>query len=733
MKHLFFVSLLFLTGINSFAQFNDTIELNTYIRDTISDRRPEKITAAQLRKGLLGIVKFISLTTPLNNMQVGYGSNNNILTSKSTFTFNDTTNTLYADTLLSKRINVINTIGGTEYTRINYNTLNIVHNAGSDNVINLTTNSNSFKRIAVTNTHPGVSAGAGSLYINDLGSILQYYVGSSSNAYVPNGTLFRTNAAGGFNIVADAGPIAFGKSATMGASEFARFTTNGRFGIGTQTPLQMLHVAGQVKIDTITTGSSTDSVLTTSNGLIQKVASNSLNAYIFSTGLTNNTGTVTTNLSTGVTGGQTVVGGTASGDSLRLSSTSNSTKGKILFGTSVYNEVNNRLGLGTNNPQRQLDLTGSIALPTTTGTDGAIYLANARFLHAYTSNGVDPSVAGSNTFLGKSSGNFTMSGTSFSGALYNTGIGSSALTALSSGVNNTSVGASSSRAISAGQNNVAVGSSALYAATTASENVAIGTFSMLNGTGSNNVAAGSNSLSNVIGSNNTGIGYNSAINLSSGQFNIILGANVNVPVNTGSAQLNIGNVLYGTGLYSSASNSSTPTTSGKIGIGLTTPTAVLHLKAGTTSANTAPLKFSIGSNLTTPEDGAMEYNGAHLYLTIGSTRYQLDQQVNGDLTGSGIKMRLNVVSDANMTVGANDYTIMYTTATTSRTITLPSAGSNTYRILVLVNNTTNTPGTNDINLSTAIKTSPSSSISVIGGGERYAIQSDGADWWVIGR
>lgn len=43
----------------------------------------------------------------------------------------------------------------------------------------------------------------------------------------------------------------------------------------------------------------------------------------------------------------TITGGSSSGGTLTLSSTSNATKGKILFGTSAYNEVNNRLGIGT--------------------------------------------------------------------------------------------------------------------------------------------------------------------------------------------------------------------------------------------------------------------------------------------------------------------------------------------------------------------------------------------------
>ncbi len=68
----------------------------------------------------------------------------------------------------------------------------------------------------------------------------------------------------------------------------------------------------------------------------------------------------------GRSGGQTLIGGTASGNSLTLQSSSHATKGKIIFGTSAYDEVNNWLGLGTAVP------THALTIPST-GIGIAIY------------------------------------------------------------------------------------------------------------------------------------------------------------------------------------------------------------------------------------------------------------------------------------------------------------------------------------------------------------------------
>lgn len=72
-----------------------------------------------------------------------------------------------------------------------------------------------------------------------------------------------------------------------------------------------------------------------------------------------------------------------------------------------------------------------------------------------------------------------------------------------------------------------------------------------------------------------------------------------------------------------------------------TYTGAQTFRAGTATAGTAPVYFQSGTALTTPANGAMEYHSSHLYFTIGSTRYQLDQQGGGSVTSvSGTTNRI---------------------------------------------------------------------------------------------
>jgi len=60
--------------------------------------------------------------------------------------------------------------------------------------------------------------------------------------------------------------------------------------------------------------------------------------------------------------------------------------------------------------------------------------------------------------------------------------------------------------------------------------------------------------------------------------------------------------------------------SAKSGFGVSLPTSWGHFGASSTSAGTAPIKLTTGALMTTPEAGAIEWDGADLYYTSGSTR-----------------------------------------------------------------------------------------------------------------
>ena len=97
------------------------------------------------------------------------------------------------------------------------------------------------------------------------------------------------------------------------------------------------------------------------------------------------------------------------------------------------------------------------------------------------------------------------------------------------------------------------------------------------------------------------------------------------------AAIRIQPMTKGTNRWAIQSYSTAPSNFlGNVGIGIATDTVPrrrLELGAGSTAI--APLGLNSGTALTTPIDGSLEYHSSHLYFTIGSTRYQLDQQTGG--------------------------------------------------------------------------------------------------------
>ncbi|MEX2141329.1 MAG: hypothetical protein WD894_18835 [Pirellulales bacterium] len=81
------------------------------------------------------------------------------------------------------------------------------------------------------------------------------------------------------------------------------------------------------------------------------------------------------------------------------------------------------------------------------------------------------------------------------------------------------------------------------------------------------------------------------------------------------------------------------TTDGKVGVNVNDPTARLHLPAGT--ATVAPLKLTAGTNLTSAEAGAVEFDGTNLFITRSDSKRRLLTNQVADVfefgaTGDGI-------------------------------------------------------------------------------------------------
>jgi hypothetical protein len=154
--------------------------------------------------------------------------------------------------------------------------------------------------------------------------------------------------------------------------------------------------------------------------------------------------------------------------------------------------------------------------------------------------------------------------------------GDYSLAANTTGLRNVAVGGGYSLAANTtGFHNVAVGGdNSLAANTIGDRNVAVGGVSSLeaNTTGNQNIALGG-ALRISTGNNNIGIGEDAGDNLTAGDNNILIGINKNFPSATGSGQLNIGNLIYGTGMDGNANVLS----SGNVGIGVQVPTSKLQV------------------------------------------------------------------------------------------------------------------------------------------------------------
>ncbi len=280
--------------------------------------------------------------------------------------------------------------------------------------------------------------------------------------------------------------------------------------------------------------------------------------------------------------------------------------GYSMFGTSYLyaSTTNDSISLGENagrlfNGNAQYNIAiGFNAGYNATSSDNNIFIGT---LSGYTNtSGYE------NTFIGYTSGNLNTSG------FGNVALGSSAGSSNTVGQNNTFlgrqagkgnttasentyVGGSAAELSTTGNNNAFLGFAAGYSNKTGSDNVLVGRYAGIYINATSTVAIGSSALYGGAGvgvggtiamgyragysvqnnaNNNIFLGYQAGDTLTTGDNNIIIGYDIDAISVTASNRLNIGNLLFGTGL----DGTGTTLSSGNIGIGTTTPTAKLDVQ-----------------------------------------------------------------------------------------------------------------------------------------------------------
>lgn len=205
-----------------------------------------------------------------------------------------------------------------------------------------------------------------------------------------------------------------------------------------------------------------------------------------------------------------------------------------------------------------------------------------------------------NLFVGGSSGSATTTGQ------YNIAIGYQALTSNVGGNNNVAIGYRSIYTSSAGLDNVAIGKFACTTIT-GNQNVGIGSSALQSATntGADNTAIGTTAgFAVTSGSRNTLIGSNVATALTTGNNNVIIGYNIDLPAASSANMLDIGNLIYATGINSTTG--ATVSTTGRVGIKETSPDYVLDVNgdfgftpgASVTPADNGDVVFEFTNNTT---------------------------------------------------------------------------------------------------------------------------------------
>jgi len=391
----------------------------------------------------------------------------------------------------------------------------------------------------------------------------------------------------------------------------------------------------------------------------------------------------------GRSSGQTVIGGTAITDILKLQGTAGNgtlTAAAIqalvgnngaTIATTILN--NGNVGIGTIAPSARLEVAGS--------TDATQFIVRANatqsnsnpLIKLLSSGGTEllrlHSDNTNNLFLGKDAGRVNnVSGVGNEG-LYNAFIGNGAGFSSTTGYNSTFIGVSAGYSNTTGYNNTFVGSFAGYNTTTGNNNTAQGSYALVsNTTGFNNVAQGNSVLTaNTTGyenvaqgnyalvSNTTGYGNaaqgHSALNLlTTGINNTAQGFHAGSFIADGSTANATSNHSLYLGMYTKAlaNGDANEIVIGYNAIGVGTHSVVL----GNDSITKTVLKGSVGLGTTTP--------AARLHV-LNTTAGSLSSVVSSAIIGrndtgtplagfgSGLALQLESSTTENTAVGSIDW------------------------------------------------------------------------------
>jgi len=347
-----------------------------------------------------------------------------------------------------------------------------------------------------------------------------------------------------------------------------------------------------------------------------------------------------------------------------------------------------------------------------------------------------------NSFFGYQAGSSLTSGSgntafgyqalqSAPGLLSNTAFGASALSALVSGQRNVAIGRNVLTTLTTGSSNTVTGTGAMAQGVTALDNVAIGDDALNeNLSATNTVAIGYGAANgipaepynnqggvyvgfqagNSAGNNsnfNTFLGYQAGYSTNTGGYNIAIGQNVDVQGDgTFSQRLNIGNVLYGTGIYNGSGVSSSPVSGGMIGIGTSSPWRTLSVNGSSDLGTNALAGYftatstTIASQFPYASTTALTVSGvASTTALIASNSFTL-----GSLTGplqaiSGVVSASTTLSQIYGGTGFSTYsTGDFLYASAANTLSKRSIGS-TGNILSVVGGVPTWTATSTLNLS----------------------------------